>query len=77
MSEFKPQLIALSCWIAGMFGYWLSSLGFEELGGVVILVAVFIFTYAFYLGFIQIRGRFRDSTQNSNNQENEDTKNKP
>ena len=55
IKKFKPHLVALGCWMAGMTGYWLSTSGFEILGGVIALIAVLVFPYALYLGYQQIR----------------------
>jgi hypothetical protein len=54
----RPFLIGVTCWLIGMIGYWLTTVGFTALGGSVALVAVLVFPYGFYLAFKRVKEHF-------------------
>lgn len=55
--RFKPFLIGATCWLVGMIGYWLTTVGYAVLGGTVVIVAVLVFPYAVFLALKRVKER--------------------
>ena len=57
VERYKPLFISLAAWGVGMLGYFLPVNGYETIGGLLAVLGVLIFPYAFYLAYIQIKNR--------------------